>query len=198
MEVPWHLGKLRSLASEERADAILISRPSNIFYATGFKGGSRLIVPAEGEPAILVGGVDLTAAQEHFSRTPEAVRVVHLRLGEKLDDRTIKLLKEMGISKLGFDELPIKTYSRLAKELGRGNLADLSGPIWDLRKSKDELEKELVREACRMAVKGMEAASELMEPGRTELEIAGEIEEALRKAGSEEHPFNIIVASGPN
>ncbi len=198
MKVPWHLGKLRSLASEKEADAILISRPSNIFYATGFKGGSRLIVPADGEPAILVGGVDLMAAQEHFSRAPEAVRVEHLRLGEKLDDRTIKLLKEMGIRKLGFDELPIKTYSRLAKELGRGNLTDLSGPIWDLRKSKDELEKELVREACRMAVKGMEVASELMEPGRTELEVVGEIEEALRKAGSEEHPFNIIVASGPN
>ena len=196
MKAPWHLREFRSLASGKELDAILISRPSNIFYATGFKGGSRLLVPADGEPVILVGGVDLVAAQEHFSGTP--VKVEHIKLGEKLDDLMLKLLKETGIKKLGFDELPLKTYSRLVKELGRGNLTDLNGPIWDLRKSKDKLERELVRKACQMAVKGMEIASELMEPSRTELEIVGEIEEALRKAGSEEHPFNIIVASGPN
>jgi Xaa-Pro aminopeptidase len=49
-----------------------------------------------------------------------------------------------------------------------------------------------------LAMKGMRCATELMEIGRTELEIAAEIEYEMRKAGSEGTPFNTIVASGKN
>jgi Xaa-Pro dipeptidase len=44
----------------------------------------------------------------------------------------------------------------------------------------------------------MRTAAELIEEGRTELEIAAEAEHEMRKAGSEGTPFNTIVASGRN
>ena len=174
----------------------MIAAPSNIFYFTGFKGGARLVVPHDGPPTILVGGVDLTAAEEHFSGT--GVQVRHIKVTEKVDDVLRDVLRELRVRKLGFDQLPVRTYRRLVKELGEEALVDIEEGVWALRKVKDEREIVAIRKACEIAVKGMEVASELIEPGRTELEIAGEVERAMRKAGSEGHPFGTIVASGPN
>ena len=197
MRVEDRLGKARDIVSRAGLDALLVSRPSNITYFTaGFKGGSRLLVPVDGEAIILVGGVDLTAAEQYFSG--RRVQVKRIRLGEKLDDITLEVLNELSIKKLGFDELPLRTYERLRELLDKDAMTDLSEEIWALRKAKDDREIRAIRRACEVAVKGMEVAFELMEAGRTELEIAGEVERALWKAGSEEHPFNTIVASGPN
>ena len=196
MELRARLDKARRLVVEAGLDALVVSRPSNIFYFTGFKGGSRLLMPADGEPAILVGGVDLVAAEQHFSGT--GVQVVHIKLGEKLDDVMLGILEDMRVKALGYDELPLPSYKRLTDELKPERLEDLSKHIWSLRKAKEPWEVELIRRACQMAVEGMRVASELMEPGRTELEVAGEVERAMRRAGSEAHPFDVIIASGPN
>ncbi|MEM2674793.1 MAG: M24 family metallopeptidase, partial [Candidatus Hadarchaeales archaeon] len=52
--------------------------------------------------------------------------------------------------------------------------------------------------SARIAEAGMKRASELIEPGRTEREIAAEAEYLMRKSGSEGTPFPTIVASGAN
>ncbi len=190
------LDKAGDIASEAGLDAIIISRPSNVFYLTGFRGGSRLISSRGEGDFILVGGVDLTAAEEHFSGS--GVQVIHVKLGEKLDDVMLELLEDVRARSIGYDELPIGTYKRLVGRFGEEGLKDISGRLWELRKTKDEDELKRIRKACAIAVRGMEVASELMEPGRTELEVAGEVERAMRRAGSEAHPFDVIVASGPN
>lgn len=196
MPVDALVGKAEGLLAKVGLGALVISRPSNITYFTGFKGGLRLIVLGGSEPVLLVGGVDLTAAEEHFSGSKVVVR--HVKLGERLDNVTISILGELKPSSVGFDELPVKSYLRLSEELSNVELREVSDEIWALRKVKDERELKAIRKACLIASKGMEAAYELLQPGITELELAGEIERALRKAGSEAHPFEVIVASGPN
>ena len=193
---PRRLSKAEDIASEEGLDALVISRPSNIFYLTGFKGGSRLIWSSDGEVFILVGGVDLTAAEEHFSGSK--VHVIHIKLGEIPDNVMFRILENTRISSIGYDELPIGTYKRLTERFGTEGLKDISKHMWEIRKAKDKDEITCIRRACAIAVRGMEIAYELMEPGRTELEVVGEIEREMRRAGSEEHPFNLIVASGKN
>ena len=190
------LGRAGEIAAREGLDALVISRPSNIFYLTGFRGGSRLISSPDGEALILVGGVDLVAAEEHFSGS--GVQVVHIKLGEKLDDITLKVLEDMETSSVGYDELPIGAYKRMGERFGAEGLKDVSKHMWELRKAKDTDDIACIRRACAIAVRGMEVASELMEPGMTELEVVGEIEREMRRAGSEGHPFNLIVASGKN
>jgi Xaa-Pro dipeptidase len=68
----------------------------------------------------------------------------------------------------------------------------------ELRKVKSGREVALLRKAARIAAGGMRCAAELIEVGRSELEIAAEAERAMRKAGSEGTPFPTIVASGKN
>ncbi|RLI12291.1 hypothetical protein DRO33_02830, partial [Candidatus Bathyarchaeota archaeon] len=196
MNVRDRLKKARGLVSKLGLSALLISRPSNITYFTGFIGGSRLLVPGEGEPTIFVGGVDLTAAEEHFSGTGVAVR--HIKLGEKLDDVVLGALRELGPGVLGFDELPLKSYLRFSRELGQGRLRDVGDEVWALRKAKDGRELEAIRKACEIASRALEIVPEILRPGLSELELAGGLERELRRAGSEAHPFQVIVASGPN
>ena len=193
----FRLGDVRELMGEEGIVALLVSRPSNIFYITGFSGGARLIVPLEGEPILLVGGVDLTAAEEHFPG--REVKVELVGFGEKVDDKILDLLGSLGLEgKIGFDELPISSYLRFSRELGEDRLVDVGQKIWGLREIKDEEEIRRIREACRIAIRGMEKAAELIQPGISELEVAGEVERAMRVAGSEAHPFGVIIASGKN
>jgi Xaa-Pro aminopeptidase len=66
-----------------------------------------------------------------------------------------------------------------------------------LRARKDAFEVERIRAAATLAGEALGRALSQVCPGQTELEIAGTLESALRWAGSEAHPFPVIVASGP-
>src|SRR3989449_11689719 len=54
-----------------------------------------------------------------------------------------------------------------------------------------------IRTAATLAGEALRQTLTLVRPGMTELEIAGLLEGALRRLGSEGHPFPTIVASGP-
>lgn len=196
------LEKAKELVTEAGLDALLICDPANLFYFSGYNtlphATCRLLVPAEGRPLFFAPGVDITGARQHFERARADVDVRHVRVGEKMDDVIFSAIEELGVAKLGFDALPLATYKRLAGKLGPEALSDLSERIWELRKVKDEREIACIRRACEIASKALERARELLEPGLTEIEVAGELERELRRLGSERHPFDIIVASGPN
>jgi Xaa-Pro aminopeptidase len=60
----------------------------------------------------------------------------------------------------------------------------------------EENELEKIRKACQIADKGIAIAVETIEAGRSEIQVAAEVEYAMRKAGSEAIPFDTIIASG--
>src|SRR5205809_7629702 len=66
-----------------------------------------------------------------------------------------------------------------------------------LRVRKDEAEIAAIGAAAALATTALRDTLTEVRPGQTELEIAGMLEGALRRHGSEAHPFPTIVASGP-
>src|SRR5207253_397662 len=66
-----------------------------------------------------------------------------------------------------------------------------------LRAAKDEGEVAAIRGAAQLAGEALRQTLVQVRPGMTELAIAGVLEGALRRLGSEGHPFATIVASGP-
>jgi Xaa-Pro aminopeptidase len=54
-----------------------------------------------------------------------------------------------------------------------------------------------IRRAATLAQAALESVLPTVRPGLTELEVAAALEAALRRLGSEWHPFPTIVASGP-
>jgi Xaa-Pro aminopeptidase len=66
-----------------------------------------------------------------------------------------------------------------------------------LRVSKDPTEVAAIRSAATLAGEALQATLAGVGVGMSELEIAGLLEGHLRRLGSEGHPFQSIVASGP-
>src|SRR5206468_12509212 len=77
-------------------------------------------------------------------------------------------------------------------------LVPLGHAVEELRKIKDELEIDLLREACAITDRAFEAVLPLVRPGATEREIAVVLERAIVDLGADKPAFDSIVASGPN
>ncbi|HEY3971290.1 MAG TPA: aminopeptidase P family protein, partial [Solirubrobacteraceae bacterium] len=104
-----------------------------------------------------------------------------------------------GARTLGFDDasLTVKQHARLRELLAQGwELVPCSGAVERLREVKDEQEIERIRAASALAD---QALSEVLEDGllgRTEREVAIELELRMCRLGAQAASFPSIVASG--
>ena len=73
-----------------------------------------------------------------------------------------------------------------------------SGIVEALRLVKDPDELAILREAGGRLSRVARRVREFVRVGRTELEVAADIDHAVRTAGFERSAFETIVASGPN
>lgn len=76
------------------------------------------------------------------------------------------------------------------------DVVDGTDVVRTLRESKSALELSYVRKAGHIADIAIETAAEFIEPGVTELEIKGEIERAMYRAGGENSAIPTHVATG--
>ena len=108
-----------------------------------------------------------------------------------------KIAKQASAKKCAIDSLPIESWRALAKAIGgEEKLEQVNTLILKLRSVKDEQEIQLIREACNLASVGMKVASEVVQPGVKEKDVAAEVEYAMRKKGSDGTSFDTIIASG--
>ena len=76
--------------------------------------------------------------------------------------------------------------------------ADVRYALNRIRRVKDELEIERMRQAERATKAGFAVAAELMAPGRSERELQIEIEAAFLRSGGDGVAYETIVGGGPN
>lgn len=185
---------LKELAFEKKSfDAFLISNEKNLLYMTQTPGAFCLFVPSKGENTLFAYGVNY----EQTRAEAKGYKVELLKAGEKLTEKLVPLLKACKVKKLGLDNLSYDFYHLLAKNL-RGNVGIRvdGGLLWKMRRVKNEEELRLMRKAGVATSAGMHAAIETIRPGVTEIEVAAEIEYAMRKKGGWGTGFETIVASG--
>jgi Xaa-Pro aminopeptidase len=106
-------------------------------------------------------------------------------------------LRELDARAIGFDYVKSASLRKL-RAAHKASYRELPELILKMREIKSRQEIAKLRRAAKIAVKGMHCAAELIEVGRSELEIAAEAEYAMRRAGSEGTSFGTIVASGRN
>ncbi len=88
-------------------------------------------------------------------------------------------------------------YVRIKGVLGCALVAEPTNLIFDLKMRKSPQELLYIREAVQMADEAMEVFAGELSPGRTELELAGEVARALHAAGSGIAASPINLVSGP-
>lgn len=185
---------LKRLAFEKKGfDAFLVVNEANQLYLTGTPGTACLLIPGKGENTIYVYGVNY----EQTKAGAKGFKVELVKRGENLAEKLGPQFKVSKIKKLAVDSLSYEYYRLLAKVLrGRAKLKMRADLIWELRKVKDENELQLMRKAGELTSIGMRAAYETIKPGVTEIQVAAEIEYAMRRRGGYGMAFDTIVASG--
>ncbi len=173
-------------------DGLLVTKRENRVYLSGFLGSSAYLVVTP-QAAVLL--TDFRYVQQATAQAPDFTVEQHAPVWmDSLPD----LAARLGITRLGFeqDNLSYAQYSGLEQRL-QLELVPTDGLVGLLRQVKDEAELSSMQQATDIAEAAFSEIVQQIAVGRTETEIAFELEIAMRRRGAEEVAFPIISASGP-
>ena len=183
---------LLAKVAERELDALLVTNLVNVRWLTGFDGSNAAVVFGAGQQRFITDFRYLTQSAEQLD--PQWEREI---AGDLLK-RAIEGLPAQPL-KLGFDDshLTVRQYAQLGKLVaGREvELVAAGGLVEALRAVKDAAEIELIRRAARLADAAFEEVVGAGIIGRTEREVALDLEIAIRRAGAEGVSFPPIVAA---
>jgi len=210
-EYTTRLQKVREKMSDQRIDLLILTKPENIRYLTGFYtfGGAPqfLLIPQEGEPVHILRFLE-SFLTEMYSYLPSDNVIIYDDTEDPLDV-VARLVKRMGLDKsvigtegwhmsdLTKHRLSHPEHGRLCHAAWRhidGNSVD--SIVESVRDVKSEAELDCMRRAGRMSVQGAKAGLDAIREGVTDNEVAAEIAASLFKSGSEMLPHSPIVTSG--
>jgi Xaa-Pro aminopeptidase len=182
------------------ADALLVDSLVNVRYLTGFTGSSALALVVGEAAGERLGGhrflSDFRYATQSAEQVPEAFER-EIVTGELLEALAGALADADG--RLGFDDasLTVKQYRKLEEQLGEGwELVPCAGAVERLREVKDAGEIERIRAASELADEALRTVLEDGLVGRTERDVALELELRMRRLGAQAPSFPSIVAAG--
>ena len=193
---------LQSRLRDERAEALLLTGPENIFWLSGrqtagYFAFQALLVPAEGTPVLLVRQLEETGARA--DAWFDDIRT--WQDGQDPAAELARMIKGQGISRLALERsgwfVSPQMMAQLETALDGIALLDGSGWVERLRMVKSPLELEAIRHAARYAQAGMAAALAACRAGVTENDIAAAMTHAAISAGSESMAMEPLISSGP-
>jgi Xaa-Pro aminopeptidase len=187
---------LRALLPAAGVDALLVTDLVNIRYLTGFTGSNAaLLVHADDDSRSRLctdGRYRVQAAAE----VPDLDTVIDRPCAVAL----VASCRESGVDRLGFesDSVTVDGHAALVEADGGVELHRAPGLVQRLRTVKDDSEIASLRAAC---AAGDAALADLMaagglRPGRTEREVALDLESRMRDHGATGPAFETIVAAG--
>jgi Xaa-Pro dipeptidase len=202
-----YLGRVTKVREEIKArglDLLLVHGPENIFYLTGHHSPGYymymcLLVPAEGQPALVVRRGELGNAMT-YSWMEDLIGY------DDTDDpleKTIQVMCDKGYrhDRIGVEFsswfLTTNNFLKLAKILTKSRIEDATGIVEKFRVVKSAKEIEYIKKACESADVAMQMAIDAIRVGGNENDIAAAIFKGLCESGSEYLGMEPFVASGP-
>jgi Xaa-Pro aminopeptidase len=173
--------------------ACVLRGMENIFYLTGFRGSEGTLVVTREGLFLLTDFRYITYARE----ATRDIQIVEIRL---LKQSLSELCREHGIKKMGFDSFhtTFNMYQTWKDALQDILFVPLGNRIEEIRKLKEPEEIESILKAVRIATNAFSEVFEKPAQGRTEKEVANDLDFTMRRLGADCPSFNTIVASGPH
>jgi Xaa-Pro aminopeptidase len=195
------LAALRNLLAHREVDGLLVSGPSSRRYLSGFTADDpdcgMLLITQTAAVFLTDFRYQLWAQQEAAAFQ---IVIYKVNLGETL----MELLQEFQVQRLGFEaaHLTYRSYQRLTETAASKGLQvewrPLEGVVEELREVKGPEELAAMRRALELSEAVLRRVSRELAPGKTERQVAWEIERGLREGGAESLAFPPIVAAGEN
>lgn len=185
------------LAAQKLKDdaAAIVSKPSNIFYLSGYTG-EGLVLIAHGLQAIITDFRYVEQAQQEapgFQVLSIEGPVSHL---QKASDAC----GPMGVRTVYYedDEWTVRVYDKAASLFEGMTLAPLGNGIEKLRQIKDEEEIARIEAACKISGETFERILPRIREGMTEKELSRILEFDMLEHGADTMGFAVIAAAGAN
>jgi Xaa-Pro aminopeptidase len=195
MDTPFHHRRsaLFNVLASSRVGTLLVTRPANWFYLTGFTGESGALIVSRKGTTLITDGRFLVQAKAE-------ARGIRIRQQEgTLLETVAKVLGDLRARRVGFDPAHM-TVSELqgARKASRRRQewVPVAGTVETLRMRKDAGELAQMRKAAILAGELVDFAVDLLKPGVRESEVAAEIEYQMRTRGASGPSFETIVAFG--
>lgn len=195
--------KVRQKMTEKGVSFLFVTNMTNIRYLCGFTGSN-------GSMLLATDGAHFFSDGRYKTQAGEQVEGADVSIYGTPDDFRDGIHKPLGTdrSKVAFEASHVSVLKSPQSGDGRPSLEEIEGYFeghelvptqgWveEIRRVKDEDELRLIKAAAELADAGFAHIVERIEVGKTERELALELEFFMRKSGADGVSFELIVAAG--
>lgn len=191
----------REMAGERGLSGLIVlgrdpDRPGNLLYLANHRpmlsshvsmynqqgrGYGALVVPCLGESTLIV-------TAPYYEKN--SVVADHVRVGLNLPKAVGDVIREFGLDTghkwglVGEEFVSLGLYRGLISHSPQVQFVEADDILWRLRTVKDSEEQAILRQAARIADRGVEVAQGILRPGVSETELARAVEEELTGLGA--------------
>lgn len=186
------LKTVRTAIARSNADCLILTKPANVTYLTGFTGDDSWVIVLPRTVALVTDGRFTEQAAKQcplcsiIERKNSLVKTVARLLKNRSPELTLAI--EDSTSVADFQEL---------KKLLKGRLKTVDSVVASARRTKDKDEIAAIRAAAGIAAEAFKRTRRSVRPGISENHLAGILDFQVRKLDGK-NSFETIVAFGPN
>lgn len=178
-ELRARIEKLQLVLQKKEVDGALIVQKTDLFYFSGTSQQGWLYIPAEGLPVLMIFK-EFERARVESSLENVVSLVSPKKIPQLLSDSGYGSPLRLGME---LDVLPTNLYFQYGAIFEGVEIVDISTPVRQVRAVKSSYEIDRLKEAAALSDKVAAKVPELLEVGKTEVALAGELESYARGLG---------------
>jgi len=183
---------IRRRLSGKKIDCLIVTKPANVTYTTGFMGDDSWAVITTRAVYLLTDSRYTEQAQK------ECIGCWIIQRTNSLAEAVAKLLKKLkSVQTVAVEKSTSVAAFEVLKKHVKLRLKTVANIIEVQRSSKDSSEINTIKAAASIAARAFRQTLRYIKPGVTENELAGRLDFQIRKLGAT-NSFETIVAFGPN
>ncbi len=184
--------RIRRQLNNKRISCLLLTKPANVTYVTGFSGDDSWAV-VTGRVVYLL--TDSRYTEQAKGECPQC-RIIERDKSlsqalAKLPAR-LKTIRTLSVEK----STSLAAFDAVRKHV-KGRIRTVADIVENVRSNKDGYEIALIRKAASIAAQALKRTRRHIRPGATESEVAGRLNFEMRRLGATSS-FDTIVAFGAN
>ena len=187
------LDKIRARMAGADIDAILVTSEINQHYASEFEFQDGLVLITHNNAYLIT---DFRYYEMALNLANKSFQVVTPK--DKRREFLLDCIKKDGVKRIGFEggTLSFGAYNAYKELFSECELVDIGDMLDEERQIKDAGELMLMQKAQDIADAAYSHVIKMIKPDMTEIEVAAEIEYAIRRGGADGVSFGTIAVSG--
>lgn len=179
IELQERISSLQGSLKKKNVQGALVVQKTDLFYFSGTSQQGWLYVPDEGKPILMIFK-EFDRAQLESSLEQIISLVSPKKIPALLLEHGYTLPTVLGME---LDVLPVNLFRQYQSIFEKSEIVDVATDIRLIRAVKSSFEIDIIKKACELSDKVAAQVPDLLEAGKTEVQLAGEIEAYARSLG---------------